>query len=506
MQDHENILQNVQKLTPRERMAIEVQEMPCQDPQVRATNMQEVALGYSETQARLEAARCLQCKTAPCIAGCPVSINIPAFIGKVAEADYAAAADIIKESNLLPAICGRVCPQEVQCQAPCTLGKSLKSVDKAVQIGRLERFVADWERKQAAEPAQAGGAAATDTGRSAAPAEAAEVAIAAPTGKRVAVVGSGPAGLTVAADVRRAGHEVVIFEAFQKPGGVMVYGIPEFRLPKAIVREEAEKLERMGVRFELNTLVGRTRPLHSLIEQEGFDAVFLGVGAGLPKFMNIPGEILIGVFSANEYLTRANLMKAWDSAKAATPLYPSKKVAVLGGGNVAMDAARMALRLGAEEVHVLYRRTRAEMPARAEEVEHAMEEGIKFQFLTNPVEIYSSGDGRVAGVVAQSYELGEPDSSGRRRPVAIPGSETKIAFDTVIVALGNESNPLLAKTTPELKVDKWSHILVDGEQRSSMDRVWAGGDIVLGAATVILAMGEGRRAAASINAALAGKA
>ncbi|HAP43019.1 MAG: glutamate synthase (NADPH), homotetrameric [Spirochaetes bacterium GWD1_61_31] len=487
MLSNAEILRDPSSLGPRERMAIAVQDMPCQEPAIRATNMEEVALGYSEEQARLEAARCLQCKTAPCIAGCPVGIDIPGFLAETVVGRYAEAAAIIRLTNLLPAICGRVCPQEVQCQAPCTLGKALKSVDKAVQIGRLERFVADRERE-----AIAGGAVV------------AAVSLAPATGKRVAVVGSGPAGLTVAADVRRAGHEVVIFEAFQKVGGVMVYGIPEFRLPKAIVREEAAKLEAMGVRFELNTLVGRTRPLQALLDEEGFDAVFVGVGAGLPKFMNIPGEILVGVFSANEYLTRANLMKAWDRQKAATPLYPSQRVAVLGGGNVAMDAARMALRLGAAEVHVLYRRTRAEMPARAEEVGHAMEEGIQFQFLTNPVEIYGNGEGRVAGVVAQAYQLGEPDESGRRRPVAIPGSERKQDFDTVIVALGNESNPLLAKTTPGLKVDKWSHILVDGEQRTSMDRIWAGGDIVLGAATVILAMGEGRRAAVSINRFLAG--
>lgn len=508
MESVQHILDNAATLTAKERMAIPVQEMPCQDARQRAANMNEVALGYSEQSARLEAARCLQCKTAPCIAGCPVGIDIPGFIGKLSTGDCAGAAAIIRQANLLPAICGRVCPQEVQCQAPCTLGKALKSVDKAVQIGRLERYVADWERSQAASPADtplAGQSAGQAVGQAGSLSGAQVVRLAPATGKKVAVVGSGPAGLTVAADVRRAGHDVVIFEAFQKAGGVMVYGIPEFRLPKAIVREEAEKLEKMGVRFELNTLVGRTRPLKALLEQDGFDAVFLGVGAGLPKFMNIPGEILVGVFSANEYLTRANLMKAWDAGKAATPLYPSRRVAVLGGGNVAMDAARMALRLGAEEVHVLYRRTRAEMPARAEEVEHAIEEGIIFQFLTNPIEIYSHNDGKVHGVVAQSYELGEPDESGRRRPVPIAGSEQKLPFDTVIVALGNESNPLLARTTPELQVDKWGHILVDEQQRTSLSGVWAGGDIVLGAATVILAMGEGRRAAASINQFLAGK-
>lgn len=471
-------------LSPKDRMAIPVQDMPCRDPVERSRSMEEVALGYSEAQARLEAARCLQCATAPCVAGCPVGIDIPGFIGRVAEGDYSGAASVIRKANLLPAICGRVCPQEKQCQLPCTLGKALKSVDKAVQIGRLERYVADVERAAGGSLPEA----------SAAPAPAV-----APSGKRVAVVGAGPAGLTVAADLRRAGHDVVIFEAFQKPGGVMVYGIPEFRLPKAIVREEAEKLERMGVRFELNTLVGRTRPLEKLLSEDGFDAVFVGVGAGLPKFMDMPGENLVGVFSANEYLTRANLMKAWDRAHAATPIYPSRRVAVLGGGNVAMDAARMALRLGAEDVHILYRRTREEMPARAEEVGHAMEEGVAFDFLSSPREVLGDEQGRVKGLMVLNYSLGEPDASGRRSPVEIPGSAHEVPYDTVIVAVGNESNPLLARTCPALEVDKKGHVLVDESQKTRMDRVWAGGDIVLGAATVILAMGEGRKAALAIN-------
>ncbi len=465
-------------LSNKDRMALPVQDMPCQEPAVRAHNMDEVALGYTEAQARVEAARCLQCKNAPCVAGCPVSIDIPGFIAFVAKGDYHGAADIIRKTNLLPAICGRVCPQEKQCQAPCTLGKALKGVDKAVQIGRLERFVADRERATGGAPIPS---------------------VAPPSGKKVAVIGAGPAGMTVAADVRREGHEVVIFEAFQKPGGVMVYGIPEFRLPKAIVREEADKLERMGVRFELNTLVGRTRPLAALLQEDGFDAAFVGVGAGLPKFMDIPGENLVGVFSANEYLTRSNLMRAWDKEHAATPIYPSKRVAVLGGGNVAMDSARMALRLGAEEVHVLYRRTREEMPARAEEVGHAMEEGVIFDFLASPTEVLGDGKGVVTGLRVMSYELGAADASGRRSPVAIDGSEHDVPFDTVIVAVGNESNPLLAKTTPGLAVDKKGHVLVDEKQKTALDGVWAGGDIVLGAATVILAMGEGRRAAAAIN-------
>lgn len=465
-------------LTNKDRMALPVQDMPCQKPAVRAHNMEEVALGYTESQARVEAARCLQCKNAPCVSGCPVSIDIPGFIGFVAKGDYRGAADIIRKTNLLPAICGRVCPQEKQCQAPCTLGKALKTVDKAVQIGRLERFVADRERATGGAPMPH---------------------VAPPTGKKVAVIGAGPAGMTVAADVRREGHEVVIFEAFQKPGGVMVYGIPEFRLPKAIVREEAEKLEHMGVQFELNTLVGRTRPLATLLQEDNFDAAFVGVGAGLPKFMDIPGENFVGVFSANEYLTRSNLMRAWDKQHAVTPIYRSKRVAVLGGGNVAMDSARMAMRLGAEEVHVLYRRTREEMPARAEEVGHAMEEGVIFDFLTSPTEVIGDTKGVVTGLRVMSYALGDPDASGRRSPVAINGSEHEVPYDTVIVAVGNESNPLLAKTTPGLAVDKKGHVLVDEKQKTALDSVWAGGDIVLGAATVILAMGEGRRAAAAIN-------
>ncbi|HSV56946.1 MAG TPA: NADPH-dependent glutamate synthase, partial [Magnetospirillaceae bacterium] len=436
-------------IRPRDRMAIPVQDMPCQDPVSRGRNMSEVALGYTEEQARVEASRCIQCRNAPCVPGCPVAIDIPGFIGKVRDGDYASAAAIIQKTNLLPSICGRVCPQEVQCQLPCTLGKALGGVDKAVQIGRLERYVADWEARE---------------GRTRAP------QIAPDTGRRVAVIGSGPAGLTVAGDVRRAGHAVTIFEAFQKPGGVMVYGIPEFRLPKAIVQAETRVLEALGVRFRLNFLVGRTRPLLSLLSEDGFDAAFVGVGAGLPKFMEIPGENLVGVFSANEYLTRANLMKAYDFQRSSTPIYPSRRVAVLGGGNVAMDSARMALRLGAEEVRVLYRRTREEMPARAEEVEHAMEEGVRFDFLSSPVEILPDSVGKAAGLRVQAFRLGDPDSSGRRSPVPIPGALTEAPFDTVIVAIGNESNPLLARTSPGLAVDKRGRILVDKDQKSSLDR------------------------------------
>jgi glutamate synthase (NADPH/NADH) small chain len=465
-------------LTPRARLAIPVQDMPCQDPDERRNNMGEVATGYSADQAMLEAERCLQCKNAPCVSGCPVKVDIPGFISKIKSGDFLEASKIIKRTNLLPSICGRVCPQEKQCQLPCTVGKSLGGVGKAVQIGRLERFVADYER-------DAGLLAAPEPGSS--------------TGKRVAVVGSGPAGLTCAVDVRRQGHDVVVFEAFHKAGGVMVYGIPEFRLPKALVGAEAKVLESMGVRFEMSFLVGRTRRLTSLLHEDGFDAIFIGTGAGLPKFMDIPGENLVGVFSANEYLTRTNLMKAYERGKAATPIYPSRRVAVLGGGNVAMDSARMALRLGAEEVRVLYRRTKDEMPARTEEVGHAVEEGVVFDFLKSPTRVLGDDKGRVAALEVLSYELGEPDESGRRKPVPIRGSETVVPFDTVIVAVGNESNPLISRTTPELGVDKHGHILVDSGQKTNMDRVYAGGDIVLGAATVILAMGEGRQAAVSIN-------
>lgn len=445
--------------------------------------MDEVALGYSEEQARVEAERCLGCKNRPCVAACPVGVPIPEFIACIQNGDYAAAVATIKLTNLLPAICGRVCPQERQCQSTCTVGMSLKSVDKAVAIGRLERFVADWERdNDLIKPP----------------------AVGAPTGKKVAVIGSGPAGLTVAADVRREGHEVTIFEAFHKTGGVMVYGIPEFRLPKAIVAKEIETLKDMGVTFRTNFLVGRTETIEELLTREGFDAAFIGTGAGLPKFMNIEGESLIGVFSANEYLTRANLMKAFDTEKADTPLYPAKIVAIVGGGNVAMDASRMALRLGAEKVYCIYRRTREEMPARAEEVQHAEEEGVQFCFLQNPTRILGDDNGRVRSVEVLEYELGEPDASGRRRPVAKPGTEHEIAIDAMIIALGNESNPLMAQTTEGLTVTPRGNIVVDEKQRTSLTRVWAGGDIVLGAATVILAMGEGRKAAANINAFLAG--
>ena len=465
-------------LTPKERMAIPPQAMPEQDPQVRAHNMKEVALGYTAEMAKTEASRCMNCPTKPCVAGCPVKIDIPRFLAAAAAGDFGKAIGVIREASLLPAVCGRVCPQEKQCQMGCTMGKLLKSVDKAVAIGRVERYCADWERTNGKRAA---------------------VKIAPATGKRIAVIGSGPASITVAADCRRAGHEVTMFEAFHKAGGVLLYGIPEFRLPKAIVENEVDGLRKMGVKIETNYVVGRTRHLADLLAKDGFNAVFVGSGAGLPHFMNIPGENFVGVFSANEYLTRANLMKAYDKEHAATPLFVSKKVVVLGGGNVAMDSARMALRLGAEEVHLVYRRSEKEMPARVEEVGHAKAEGVQFHMLQNAKQILGDKDQRVTGIECLRYELGAPDASGRRSPVAIAGSEFTIPCDTVIVAVGNGSNPLIGDTTPGLTLNKRGNIVVDDHCRASLKGVYAGGDIVLGAATVILAMGQGRIAAAAIN-------
>lgn len=475
-------LTRIDELKTKDRMKIPVQEMPAQDPEIRSHNLDEVALGYTMEQARIEAMRCLQCVKKNCVDDCPVKIDIPRFIDHVAHGNIEDAVGVIKEASLLPAVCGRVCPQETQCQSNCTVGKALKDVEKSVAIGRLERFVADWERA---------------TGKIAIP----EIKPA--TGKKVAVVGSGPAGLVVAADCRREGHHVTVFEAFHKLGGVLRYGIPEFRLPNDIIDKEIDTLRAMGVEFKTNFVVGRTRKLTDLMDKDGYNAVFVGTGAGLPMFMGIEGENLVGVFSANEYLTRANLMRAFEKGKADTPIYPSKKVAVLGGGNVAMDSARMAKRLGAEKVYVVYRRTEVEMPARKEEVAHAKEEGIEFLFLQNAKKIIGNEKGRVKEMECVRYELGEPDASGRRRPVLIPNSEFILDVDTVIVAIGNGSNPLISQTTPQLNVNRWGNIIVDETQKTSVDKIFAGGDIVLGAATVILAMGEGRRAAAAINKMLA---
>lgn len=465
-------------MTPKEKMALPVQAMPEQEPAIRAHNMNEVALGFTAEMAKNEAARCINCPSKPCIQGCPVAIDIPGFLAKAAEGDFKGALAIIKETSLLPAVCGRVCPQEKQCQKFCTMGKLLKDADKSVGIGRVERFCADYARQQGLDEA---------------------VVCAPSTGKRIAVIGSGPASITCAADCAKAGHSVTMFEAFHKCGGVLVYGIPEFRLPKSIVQYEIDGLKKLGVKIETNYCVGRTRKLSDLMTQDGFDAVFVGTGAGLPKFMDIEGENLIGVFSANEYLTRANLMKAYLENEADTPFWHGKKVAVLGGGNVAMDASRMALRLGAEKVYLIYRRSEAEMPARKEEIHHAREEGVDFLMLQNAKRILGDADMKVTAIECLKYELGEPDASGRRSPVPIPGSEFTLDVDTVVVAVGNASNPLIPATTEGLEINKRGNIVVNPETNmTSIPGVFAGGDIVLGAATVILAMGEGRRAAAGI--------
>jgi glutamate synthase (NADPH/NADH) small chain len=448
--------------------------MPEQDPQVRARNFLEVPTGYTPEMAKEEAARCLQCKNPGCVDGCPVGIDIPGFIKLVKEGEFTQSIRNVWSQNSLPAICGRVCPQETQCEGKCILAKK----GEPVAIGNLERFVADWERAN---------------GSGALPPKAA------PTGKRVAVVGAGPAGLTVAGDLIQKGHEVTVFEAFHKPGGVLLYGIPEFRLPKEIVAQEVNFLERLGVKVQCNAVVGRTVTLDELFE-EGYQAIFLGLGAGLPKFMNIPGENLIGVLSANEYLTRANLMKAYLFPKVDTPIPRGKDVVVLGGGNVAMDSARTALRLGADRVRLVYRRSRDEMPARAAEAHHAEEEGIEFFLLTNPTRYIGNEKGRLTGMECIKMELGEPDASGRRRPVPVKGSEFELSCDLCIVAVGTGANPLLTSSTPDLKINKWGYIEADSKDGKTFKKgVWAGGDIVTGSATVILAMGAGRNAANSIH-------
>ncbi len=448
--------------------------MPEQEASVRKRNFDEVPTGYTVAMAQEEAARCVQCKKPGCVEGCPVQVDIPGFIHLITEGDFTAAIRHIWTRNALPAVCGRVCPQEIQCEGKCILAKK----GAPVAIGNLERFCADYERQHGtgALPPKSGG-----------------------TGKRVAVVGSGPSGLTVAGDLILKGHDVTVMEAFHKPGGVLVYGIPEFRLPKAIVAQEVNFLERLGVNVECNAVVGRTVSLDELFEQ-GYDAVYLGVGAGLPRFMNIPGENLIGILSANEYLTRANLMKAYKFPEVDTPIPMGKNVVVLGAGNVAMDSARTAMRLGADKVRIVYRRSRDEMPARAAEIHHAEEEGIEFFLLTNPTRYIGDDKGRITGMQCLKMELGEPDDSGRRRPVAVKGSEFELETDLVIVAVGSGANPLLTQSTPGLDLNKWGYIETDPETgKTSKKGVWAGGDIVTGAATVILAMGAGRAAADSIH-------
>ena len=445
-----------------------------QRPEDRVRNFSEVSLGYDEETALAEAQRCLHCKNSPCMSACPVNVNIPDFIALVKEKKYLEAYDVIHATSALPAICGRVCPQENQCESKCVRGIKGESVG----IGRLERFVADYAMDHGAQ----------------------ETDLIPENGVKVAVIGSGPAGLSCAGDLRRRGYAVTVFEALHTPGGVLVYGIPEFRLPKKLVRAEIAKLEKMGVEIRTDTVVGRTVTLDELLEEEGFAAAFIGSGAGLPRFQGIPGENLNGVYSANEFLTRVNLMRAYDFPNSDTPVRCGKRVAVVGGGNVAMDAARCALRLGAEEVSIVYRRSQAEMPARQEEIHHAAEEGVRFCMLTNPVRILGDADGAVQGMECVSMELGEPDASGRRRPVPKAGSEHVLDVDTVIIAIGNSPNPLIRNTTPGLETTRWGGIVVQEEtMETSRENVYAGGDAVTGAATVILAMGAGKAAARAIH-------
>ncbi len=466
----------MEEISKKDRMKIPRQVMPEQDPMVRNKNFEEVNLGFTEELAKMEAMRCLQCPKPVCIAGCPVGIKIQEFIKLVAEGDYLGAAAKVKEDNALPAICGRVCPQEEQCEIKCVTGKKYEPV----AIGRLERFVADYERET--------------------------VGIRIPktkpkTGKKVAIVGSGPAGLSCSGDLIQMGHDVTVFEALHEIGGVLLYGIPEFRLPKEIVRAEVESLRKLGVDFQTNTVIGLTDTIDELLGN-GYDAAFIAVGAGLPYFLNIHGENLIGVYSSNEFLTRVNLMKAYKFPDYDTPVFhcKDKNVAVFGGGNTAMDAVRTSKRLGAKNAYIIYRRSEVEMPARKEEVHHAKEEGIEFVILTNPVEFIGDENGWLKGVKLQKMELGEPDDSGRRRPVPVKGSEYVKDIDMAVIAIGNGSNPIIQKTTPDLQFNKWGNITVDSEtMKTSKKGVFAGGDIVTGGATVILAMGAGRTAAKAID-------
>jgi len=462
-------------LSKKERLGIPRQKMPEQKPQERVKNFNEVPFGLTPELAKKEAARCIECKKPLCIAGCPVEVDIPAFIKLVSEGDYAGAARKIKETNALPAICGRVCPQEEQCEKVCVLAKKYTPV----AIGNLERFVADYERENGLIEAPE---------------------LPPPTGKKVAVVGSGPSGLTVAADLAQMGHKVTIFEALHKAGGVLIYGIPEFRLPKSIVASEVDYLKKLGVEVKTSYVIGKLDTVDELMDEMGFDAVFIGTGAGLPNFMKIEGENLNGIYSANEFLTRSNLMAAYDFPEHDTPIFAGENVAVLGGGNTAMDSVRTSLRLGAKNGYIIYRRSRNEMPARIDEIHHAEEEGVQFKFLTNPVKYIGDENGWVKAMECIRMELGEPDSSGRRRPVEIKGSNFVIPVSTVVVAVGNSSNPLIPQTTPGLKTNKWGNIEVDEKtMMSSRPGLFAGGDIVTGGATVILAAGAGKIAARAIH-------
>lgn len=464
------------EISRKDRMKIQRQVMPEQDPNVRRNNFEEVNLGFTEELAKMEALRCIQCPKPVCIDGCPVHVKIGDFITLVAEGDFAGAAAKLKEDNLLPAICGRVCPQEEQCEAKCVVGKK----NEPVAIGRLERFVADYERDNLGMRTPE---------------------LKPKTGKKVAIVGSGPAGLSCAGDLVQMGHDVTVFEALHELGGVLVYGIPQFRLPKEIVKAEVDALKNLGVDFQPNTVIGFSDTIDELFS-EGYDACFVAVGAGLPYFLNIPGENLNGVYSANEFLTRVNLMKAYRFPEYDTPVFhvKDKNVAVFGGGNTAMDAVRTSKRLGAKNAYIIYRRSDAEMPARKEEIHHAKEEGIEFVFLSNPLEFIGDEKGWLKAVRLQRMELGEPDASGRRRPVPIPGSEYVLDIDMTVVAIGNGSNPIIQKTTPDLSYNKWGNILVDeNTMKTSKKGVFAGGDIVTGGATVILAMGAGRTAAKAID-------
>lgn len=467
--------QERKKPTNKERMKIPRHPMPEQDPLQRASNFLEVPLGYTPEMAMEEAERCLQCKDPKCVAGCPVNVQIPEFIYHVAMGNFKLAAQKLKEDNALPAVCGRVCPQEEQCEVVCTIGARVEPV----AVGRLERFVADWERS---------------SGNIEIP------ALPSPTGKRIAIIGAGPAGLTCAGDLAKLGHSVTIFEALHKAGGVLVYGIPEFRLPKKIVEAEVNYVEKLGVEIKCDFVIGMTRTIDELMTEDGFDAVFIGTGAGLPYFLGVPGENLNGVYSANEFLTRVNLMKGYNFPNSAdTPVPMAKRVAVIGGGNTAMDAARTARRLPwTEKAYIIYRRSRVEMPARKEEIHHGEEEGVEFLLLTNPTRFLGK-DGWLVGMECQKMELGEPDASGRRRPVPIKGSEFVLDVEAAIVATGNGSNPLINKTTPGLQSNKHGNIIADEGGKTSREGVWAGGDIVIGAATVIKAMGAGKKAAHSIH-------